>query len=412
MELQSVGLRIETALETARQGGAGPTDSGMLWIEGVPVTVPPSSVLALRAARRGRRPGHLPGRQQDRLGGRHLPAPLLRPDHGRRRPLPPDRAAAPGLAGLHRGAGLQLLGQLRPVRVLRHRAVAGRRAHRRAQDPGDAGRGGGGRPRPGRRGGRHADHRLLGRPGPRRALRRPLRAGGEGGGRAAGRGAVRAAARPGGARAGARHGHRRGRHPRRVVRPAGAGPGGARQVPHRHRDLLPDLGARGRAVRRGPGVHLRDPGHGGGPGADRRGLPARGRHRRLPVRGAAAAGGRLADAGRAGAVAHLHRADLPQGRRVPGRPRAWTPAPRWPAAPAARPARRSTWCSTPAAADERPLLQIGAASGDDRVALPESVAVVNIGLPMFADAVRARAGRCSTSTGGSRPAATRPRCAR
>ena len=51
MELQSVGLRIETPLETARQGGAGPTDSGMLWIEGVPVTVPPSasSPYALRA---------------------------------------------------------------------------------------------------------------------------------------------------------------------------------------------------------------------------------------------------------------------------------------------------------------------------------------------------------------------------
>lgn len=43
MDLQSVGLRIETPLETSRTGGAGPSDSGMLWIEGVPVTVPPSS---------------------------------------------------------------------------------------------------------------------------------------------------------------------------------------------------------------------------------------------------------------------------------------------------------------------------------------------------------------------------------
>ncbi|MFC4947277.1 MSMEG_0568 family radical SAM protein [Pseudonocardia sp. GCM10023141] len=43
MDLQSVGLRIETELETSRKGGAGPTDSGMLWIEGVPVTVPPST---------------------------------------------------------------------------------------------------------------------------------------------------------------------------------------------------------------------------------------------------------------------------------------------------------------------------------------------------------------------------------
>jgi radical SAM protein (TIGR04043 family) len=39
MELQSVGLRVETPLEI-RRGGAGPTDSGMLWIEGVAVTVP------------------------------------------------------------------------------------------------------------------------------------------------------------------------------------------------------------------------------------------------------------------------------------------------------------------------------------------------------------------------------------
>jgi radical SAM protein (TIGR04043 family) len=39
IDLQSVGLRVEAKLET-RKGGAGPTDSGMLWIEGVAVTVP------------------------------------------------------------------------------------------------------------------------------------------------------------------------------------------------------------------------------------------------------------------------------------------------------------------------------------------------------------------------------------
>jgi radical SAM protein (TIGR04043 family) len=51
MDLQSVGLRIETTLETSRTGGAGPSDSGMLWIDGVPVTVPPNSAspYALRA---------------------------------------------------------------------------------------------------------------------------------------------------------------------------------------------------------------------------------------------------------------------------------------------------------------------------------------------------------------------------
>jgi radical SAM protein (TIGR04043 family) len=41
-ELQSVGLRVETPTET-RTGGAGPSDSGMLWVEGVPVTAPTSS---------------------------------------------------------------------------------------------------------------------------------------------------------------------------------------------------------------------------------------------------------------------------------------------------------------------------------------------------------------------------------
>ncbi|HEY1821184.1 MAG TPA: MSMEG_0568 family radical SAM protein [Trebonia sp.] len=41
-ELQSVGLRLEADLE-ARRGGAGPSDAGMLWIDGVPATVPTSA---------------------------------------------------------------------------------------------------------------------------------------------------------------------------------------------------------------------------------------------------------------------------------------------------------------------------------------------------------------------------------
>ncbi|MGA9112323.1 MAG: MSMEG_0568 family radical SAM protein [Candidatus Dormiibacterota bacterium] len=38
-DLQSLGLRTEMAIE-ARRGGAGPADTGLVWIEGVPVTVP------------------------------------------------------------------------------------------------------------------------------------------------------------------------------------------------------------------------------------------------------------------------------------------------------------------------------------------------------------------------------------
>ncbi len=41
-ELQSIGLRLEADLER-RSGGAGPSDAGMLWIDGVPATVPTSA---------------------------------------------------------------------------------------------------------------------------------------------------------------------------------------------------------------------------------------------------------------------------------------------------------------------------------------------------------------------------------
>jgi radical SAM protein (TIGR04043 family) len=41
-ELQAVGLRLEADLEV-RAGGAGPSDAGMLWIDGVPATVPTSA---------------------------------------------------------------------------------------------------------------------------------------------------------------------------------------------------------------------------------------------------------------------------------------------------------------------------------------------------------------------------------
>lgn len=38
-DIQSHGLRVETDMER-RQGGAGPSDAGMLWIDGAPATVP------------------------------------------------------------------------------------------------------------------------------------------------------------------------------------------------------------------------------------------------------------------------------------------------------------------------------------------------------------------------------------
>jgi radical SAM protein (TIGR04043 family) len=47
-ELQSRGLRVEAPL-LGRRGGAGPSDSGMLWVEGVAATVPTGSPWALES---------------------------------------------------------------------------------------------------------------------------------------------------------------------------------------------------------------------------------------------------------------------------------------------------------------------------------------------------------------------------
>ena len=43
-DLQSLGVRVEReALTEARSGGAGPSDAGMMWVEGIPITFPHSS---------------------------------------------------------------------------------------------------------------------------------------------------------------------------------------------------------------------------------------------------------------------------------------------------------------------------------------------------------------------------------
>ena len=45
IDIQARGLRVEVDMER-RSGGAGPTDSGMLWIEGFPATVPTNNEVA------------------------------------------------------------------------------------------------------------------------------------------------------------------------------------------------------------------------------------------------------------------------------------------------------------------------------------------------------------------------------
>jgi radical SAM protein (TIGR04043 family) len=47
-DLQSLGLRTEEPVES-RRGGAGPADAGMLWVEGVAVTVPVSAPFAAQS---------------------------------------------------------------------------------------------------------------------------------------------------------------------------------------------------------------------------------------------------------------------------------------------------------------------------------------------------------------------------
>ena len=98
--------------------------------------------------------------------------------------------------------------------------------------------------------------------------------------------------------------------------PAGAGPRRAGQGAHRDRDLLPDVGARGRAVGLGARVDLRHPRHGRGPRPDRRGLPARGGHRRLPVHRPAAPRRGEPDGGLGAAARRVQQPDLLAGRRV------------------------------------------------------------------------------------------------
>lgn len=47
-DLQSRGLRLRAEIER-RRGGAGPTDAGMIWVEGVAVTVPTETASSKRS---------------------------------------------------------------------------------------------------------------------------------------------------------------------------------------------------------------------------------------------------------------------------------------------------------------------------------------------------------------------------
>ena len=118
---------------------------------------------------------------------------LLRPHHRRRHPVLEDRPAAPRLVRQHSRSDLLLLGQRRPMQVLRDRRLLGLGSDHRQEEPGAAGRGGRGSQGARRRRRRDADNRELQRGRPGRPIRRPMRTCGQGRDRPAGRGSVRAA---------------------------------------------------------------------------------------------------------------------------------------------------------------------------------------------------------------------------
>jgi radical SAM protein (TIGR04043 family) len=85
--VQSAGVRIEAPVET-RTGGAGPTDSGMLWIEGFPVTVPTTGA--------ARRSPYVVRSEDNGAQGLYREGTRLASVTGSRRPRFYDRTTADG----------------------------------------------------------------------------------------------------------------------------------------------------------------------------------------------------------------------------------------------------------------------------------------------------------------------------
>ena len=85
--VQSAGVRIEAPVET-RTGGAGPTDSGMLWIEGFPVTVPTTGA--------ARRSPYVVRSEDNGAQGLYRDGARLASVTGSRRPRFYDRTTADG----------------------------------------------------------------------------------------------------------------------------------------------------------------------------------------------------------------------------------------------------------------------------------------------------------------------------
>ena len=350
VELQSAGLRTDAGRDPA-PAGPGPSDSGMLWIEGMPVTVPVRTEEARRSpyvlrARGRRRPRDLPRRRRlasvaasrrpryydlrpptaCRTGRSRCctwtrwPAPSSRPATTG---TPPTSAASAGSAS-RSTAGSTIV--KKTPEQLAEVAVAARSSTARWTP----------RSPPGA-------HRAR----PRRALRRPVRPGGQGRLRAARwrssssrRGTSRSSTRCTTAGIDAVGIHVESFDPRCWRTSRRARPARASRPTSARGSALSSCSGEGRVSTY---VIL---GMGEDPDLTVDGVQARRRHRRLPVRRSAAPGGRVAHGGRRSAHRCVHRAALPQGGRRTSPSAASVPTRRWPGAHGARRARRSTGCST------------------------------------------------------------------
>ena len=285
VDLALRGVRADTPVR--RRTGAGPSDDGHLVVDGANAALPRQPGQPLRGARRA-----AVSRGEDGPGpaGRPRPAAqVLRPDHGRRRPVRADRPAARrGRAGHHRRADLHPVRRGPALPVLHDRGVAARRQRRSPP-----------RPRPSWP--RSPRPRCAWTASPQMVMTTGTTTGPDRGARHLVR-CVRAvlAAVPGlpiqvqieppgdlaRARRPARGGRHRDRHPRRVAGRRGRGGAGCRaraSVPMAEYEAAWDEAVRG--LRPQPGLHLPADRPRRGPGRAGRGRGAADRPRRLPVRG-------------------------------------------------------------------------------------------------------------------------------
>ena len=186
VELQTMGVRTREPVE-GRQGGAGPSDAGFVWIDGAPLTVPVNGDYVSRS------PYELVMHSSGKAGRLLRDGVEVGPVHLHARPKIYDLETADGIP--YWKIALMHLDSLASTVFQRcvywgtdeqcHFCAIGTSLvgwpHDPPQDPRAAGRGGRGRGPAGRRQGRHAHHRDAQPRRPRGLVHGPLRRGDPGG---------------------------------------------------------------------------------------------------------------------------------------------------------------------------------------------------------------------------------------